>query len=34
MGVERTTMMQYGIKDIRILSENDVRFLGQFKGVV
>lgn len=34
MGVERTTMMQYGIKDIRILSENDVRFLAQFKGVV
>lgn len=34
MGVERTTMMQYGIKDIRILSENDVRFLGQFKGVI
>lgn len=34
MGVERTTMMQYGIKDIRILSENDVRFLAQFKGVI
>jgi phenylalanyl-tRNA synthetase alpha chain len=34
MGVERTTMMQYGIKDIRILSENDVRFLAQFQGVV
>lgn len=31
MGVERTTMMQYGIKDIRILSENDLRFLRQFK---
>lgn len=31
MGVERTTMMQYGIKDIRILSENDVRFLEQFR---
>jgi phenylalanyl-tRNA synthetase alpha chain len=34
MGVERTTMMQYGIKDIRLLSENDTRFLAQFKGVV
>jgi phenylalanyl-tRNA synthetase alpha chain len=34
MGVERTTMMQYGIKDIRILSENDIRFLAQFKGVI
>ncbi|MBK7762773.1 MAG: phenylalanine--tRNA ligase subunit alpha [Bacteroidetes bacterium] len=33
MGVERTTMMQYGIKDIRILSENDVRFLDQFKNI-
>lgn len=33
MGVERTTMMQYGIKDIRLLSENDTRFLAQFKGV-
>jgi phenylalanyl-tRNA synthetase alpha chain len=34
MGVERTTMMQYGIRDIRILSENDIRFLAQFKGVM
>jgi phenylalanyl-tRNA synthetase alpha chain len=34
MGVERTTMMQYGITDIRVLSENDVRFLDQFKNVV
>ncbi len=34
MGVERTTMMQYGIKDIRLLSENDTRFLSQFKNVV
>jgi phenylalanyl-tRNA synthetase alpha chain len=32
MGVERTTMMLYGIKDIRILSQNDVRFLRQFTG--
>ena len=31
MGVERMTMMLYGIKDIRLLSENDVRFLEQFK---
>lgn len=31
MGVERTTMMQYGIKDIRLLSENDLRFLKQFR---
>lgn len=33
MGVERTTMMQYGIRDIRVLSENDTRFLTQFKGL-
>ncbi len=30
MGVERTTMMQYGIKDLRLFSENDLRFLKQF----
>lgn len=30
MGVERTTMMLYGIKDIRLLSNNDTRFLKQF----
>jgi len=34
MGVERMTMMMYGINDIRLLSENDVRFLKQFKGAV
>lgn len=32
MGVERTTMMLYGIKDIRLLSQNDMRFLRQFAG--
>jgi len=31
MGLERTTMMQYGIKDIRLLSTNDKRFLSQFE---
>ncbi len=31
MGVERITMLKYQIKDIRLLSENDVRFLEQFK---
>lgn len=30
MGMERLTMMKYGIKDIRILYQNDVRFLDQF----
>lgn len=30
MGIERVAMMKYGIKDIRILYQNDVRFLDQF----
>ena len=33
MGVERPTMLKYGIKDIRLFSENDVRFLRQFAGI-
>ncbi|MCR4669833.1 MAG: phenylalanine--tRNA ligase subunit alpha [Saccharofermentans sp.] len=31
IGVERTAMGRYGIDDIRLLYENDVRFLEQFK---
>lgn len=34
MGVERITMLKYQIKDLRLFSENDVRFLQQFTGVV
>ncbi len=30
MGIERLAMILYGIKDIRMLYENDVRFLSQF----
>lgn len=30
MGMERLTMMKYGITDIRILYQDDVRFLDQF----
>lgn len=30
MGIERITMLRHGIDDIRILFENDVRFLKQF----
>ncbi|MEK7263711.1 MAG: phenylalanine--tRNA ligase subunit alpha [Bacteroidota bacterium] len=30
MGIERIAMLRYGIDDIRILYENDVRFLKQF----
>lgn len=30
MGLERITMLRYGIKDLRLFYENDVRFLKQF----
>jgi phenylalanyl-tRNA synthetase alpha chain len=30
MGIERIAMLRHGIKDIRLLFENDLRFLGQF----
>jgi len=30
MGVERIAMLKYGIDDIRLLFENDLRFLEQF----
>jgi phenylalanyl-tRNA synthetase alpha chain len=30
MGIERVAMLKYGIHDIRLLFENDVRFLQQF----
>lgn len=30
MGIERITMLKYQIKDLRLFSENDVRFLQQF----
>jgi len=32
MGVERIAMLRYRITDIRLLFENDVRFLKQFRG--
>lgn len=31
MGIERITMLNYQIKDLRLFSENDVRFLKQFE---
>ena len=34
MGIERITMLRYGINDLRLFSENDIRFLKQFKAVV
>lgn len=30
MGIERVAMLKYGIEDIRLLYENDLRFLSQF----
>ena len=34
MGIERITMLKYQIKDLRLFSENDLRFLQQFTGAV
>lgn len=31
MGIERITMIKYGIPDMRLMFENDVRFLRQFR---
>jgi phenylalanyl-tRNA synthetase alpha chain len=30
IGIERMALLKYGIPDIRVLYENDVRFLEQF----
>ena len=30
MGIERIAMLKYGVKDLRLFFENDVRFLSQF----
>ncbi|MFH1138037.1 MAG: phenylalanine--tRNA ligase subunit alpha, partial [Pseudomonadota bacterium] len=30
MGMERVTMLKYGIDDLRLFFENDLRFLTQF----
>ncbi len=34
MGIDRIAMLKYGIGDIRLLYENDLRFLKQFRGVL
>jgi phenylalanyl-tRNA synthetase alpha chain len=34
MGPQRIAMLRFGIPDIRLLNENDVRFLAQFAGGV
>ena len=30
MGIERIAMLKYGINDMRLLFDNDLRFLAQF----
>ncbi len=32
MGIERVTQLRYQVNDLRLYSENDVRFLAQFQG--
>ena len=34
MGIERITMLKYGIKDLRLFFENDIRFLEQFTAAI
>lgn len=34
MGIERIAMLKYQIKDLRLFTENDVRFLKQFRSMV
>ena len=34
MGIERPAMLKYGINDIRLFSENDIRFLKQFTAAI
>ncbi len=34
MGVERIAMLRYGVKDLRLYFENDLRFLSQFETVL
>ena len=34
MGIERVTQLKYRVNDLRLYSENDIRFLKQFKTVI
>jgi phenylalanyl-tRNA synthetase alpha chain len=31
LGVERLAMLRYGVNDLRLFFENDLRFLAQFR---
>lgn len=33
LGIERTAMLKYGINDLRLFTQNDVRFLRQFRSL-
>jgi phenylalanyl-tRNA synthetase alpha chain len=33
MGIERLAMLRYGVDDLRLFFENDVRFLSQFRSL-
>jgi phenylalanyl-tRNA synthetase alpha chain len=33
MGIERIAMLKFQVNDLRLYSENDVRFLNQFKSL-
>ena len=33
MGIERIAMLKYGVDDLRLFFENDVRFLKQFSSL-
>jgi phenylalanyl-tRNA synthetase alpha chain len=33
MGIERIAMLKYGVNDLRLFFENDVRFLKQFSSL-
>lgn len=33
LGPDRLTMLRYGVNDLRLFFENDLRFLRQFGGV-
>ena len=34
MGIERTTMLKYQVRDLRLFFENDLRFLSQFRSAI
>ena len=34
MGVERIAMLKYGVNDLRLFYENDLRFLNQFSSLI